>query len=187
MAESKSYSVTLELVNGVDVKVVSNKITVKGPKGEVVRTFTNPRVDILTDGKNVIIKTKEGMRAVKQDKTYVYTYQAHVKNMIYGVIESYEAKLKICSGHFPMQVTADANTVSIKNFLGEKLPRKARIHVPAKVVIKGDIIEVTGIDKDAVAQTAGSIEQATRITNRDRRIFQDGCFIIQKPGAKHDK
>ena len=49
-------------------------------------------------------------------------------------------------------------------------------------VIKGDIIIVEGIDKELAGQTAARIEQSTRITNKDRRVFQDGCYITDKAG-----
>ena len=185
MVQIKNYTAILDSKPGVEIKVQTNSVTIKGTKGELNRKFTNPRIEITTDGKIVTIRTKEGIKGRQQDKNYVYTYQAHIKNMIRGVTEGYEAKLKICSGHFPMQVTVQDNMLQIKNFLGEKVPRKSKIQNLVKVIIKGDIIEVTGIDKEAVAQTAASIEQLTRITNRDRRIFQDGCYIIQKPGENN--
>ena len=37
-----------------------------------------------------------------------------------------------------------------------------------------------GSDRDGVAQTAANIEQATIVRNRDRRIFQDGIYLIEK-------
>ena len=50
-----------------------------------------------------------------------------------------------------------------------------------KVNIQGDIIIVEGLEIEKVSQTAARIEQATRLTKVDRRVFQDGCFIIEKP------
>ena len=85
-----------------------------------------------------------------------------------------------------MNVTVDSSNVMIKNFLGEKVPRKARILDGVKVQVQGDIILVNGLDKEKVGQTAATIEQTTRITNKDRRIFQDGCYIISKPGDEND-
>ena len=106
--------------------------------------------------------------------------------MIKGSSQNHVYTMKICSGHFPMNVTVDSSNVMIKNFLGEKVPRKARILDGVKVQVQGDIILVNGLDKEKVGQTAATIEQTTRITNKDRRIFQDGCYIISKPGDEND-
>jgi large subunit ribosomal protein L6 len=41
-------------------------------------------------------------------------------------------------------------------------------------------VTVTGIDKESVGQTAANIERSTTVKNRDRRVFQDGIYLIHK-------
>ncbi len=182
----KEYTTQLEVPQGTEVTVVDNKVTVKGSKGQVERNFSNPRTKIVKEGNLILFRCKEGVKNAHGDKMLMNSFKAHIKNMFEGANKGYSAKLKVCSGHFPMSVTVENGTVVVKNFLGEKVPRKARILDGVKVQVQGDLILVNGLDKEKVGQTAATIEQATRITNRDRRIFQDGCFIISKPGDEDE-
>ena len=68
----------------------------------------------------------------------------------------------------------------IQNFLGERYARKADILETVKVEVKAEIITVTGIDKEKVGQTAANIERATKVKNRDIRVFQDGIYIVKR-------
>jgi len=54
----------------------------------------------------------------------------------------------------------------------------------AEVKIEEQIIIVESPDLELAGQTAASIEKLCKITNRDRRIFQDGIYIYEKPGKK---
>ena len=104
----------------------------------------------------------------------------HIKNLIKGAQNEFEYKLKVVYVHFPMNITVQGKILNIKNFEGEKKPRSANIIDGVKVQVKGQDITVTGNNLEHVSQTAANFEQATRLTNKDRRIFQDGIYISKK-------
>jgi large subunit ribosomal protein L6 len=81
-----------------------------------------------------------------------------------------------------MNVKVQGDKFVIDNFLGEKYPRKAKILKNVTVEVKGQDVTLKGIDKEIVSQTAAIIEQITKITNRDLRVFQDGIYITEKDG-----
>ena len=51
-----------------------------------------------------------------------------------------------------------------------------------KVEVKGDSITITGVDREKIGQTVANIERATRVKNRDVRVFQDGVYRTSKGG-----
>lgn len=168
----------IEIPEGVEVKAENNVLIVKGPKGELTREFRSKFISVSASDKIILL----AKNATKREKTMINTFRAHIKNMLKGVVEPHKYELKICSGHFPMNVTLKDKELSIKNFLGEKVPRTTKIIEGVNVKLEGDIIYVEGIDIEKCGQCAANIEKATRITNRDRRIFQDGIWITSKPG-----
>ena len=81
-----------------------------------------------------------------------------------------------------MNVSVKGLKLVVKNFIGEAVPRTLLFKEGATVKVEGDIIIVTGINKEIVAQAAASVEQLTRRVGFDRRIFQDGIYIVEKDG-----
>lgn len=162
---------------GVDVSIGGKRIRVAGEKGELNLDFFNPRVKIVKENNKIFFMSD---KATRREKRIIGTFKAHVNNMIKGVREGFEYRLKICASHFPMNVSIDGKAVVIKNFLGEKIPRKAKILEGVDGKIDGDQIILTGISRENVGQTAANIEKSCKIGKRDRRRFEDGIYIISK-------
>ncbi len=80
-----------------------------------------------------------------------------------------------------VEVNKNKNILLIKNFLGEKKPRVAKILPGVEVNIEKNIITISSPNKELAGQTSANFEKATHVRNRDRRKFQDGIFIIKKP------
>ncbi len=107
--------------------------------------------------------------------------------MLRGVTEGHTYKLKVCSGHFPMSVSVKEGVLEVKNFIGEKVPRRLMIKDGVTVTAEGDVIVVTGHDKERVGNQAAAIEQLMRRPGFDRRIFQDGIYLTEKDGKEVPK
>ena len=167
----------IELKPGVTAQLEGNLLKIKGPKGEASRTFVHPKIAVSLEGNKIVLFAP---KSTKREKTMMGSFESHIVNLVKGVQELYVYKLKICSGHFPMNVSVTGNEVVIKNFLGEAVPRKVGIMKGAEVKVNGEEIVVSSVDIEVAGQTAAKIESACKITNRDRRIFQDGCYITQK-------
>ncbi len=165
----------------MEVNITGNSIEVKGKAGENKRKFELGAIEIKKENNEIVLNCK---KATKREKKVMNTIAAHIKNMIKGAQEKFEYKLKICFNHFPITIEIKENEAIIKNFLGEKVPRKARLPKGAEVKIDGQIITVTSVDKGLAGQVAANFEKATRIRAHDRRVFQDGIFMITKAGRE---
>jgi large subunit ribosomal protein L6 len=163
---------------GIEVKVDKGLVFVKGKNGEVSKKLQGQHISIEERDNNIVISSKKN---TKREKMLIGTFKSHIKNMLKGVKDVYIYKLKICSTHFPMTASVSNNEFVLQNFLGEHVPRAFKIIKGVSVKIHGQEITVESPDKEQAGQTAASIEQLCRIADKDRRVFQDGIYIISKP------
>lgn len=177
----KELKKEIRIPDGVEARIDGRRIIAKGPRGENSRIFSYPEFKVLFEGDKIILLCEN---ATKREKTMIGTYSSHINNLLAGVKQGFDYKLKICSGHFPMNVSVKDDKVMISNFMGEKVPRKAKISNGVDVKVEGDMIIVSGYDKEKVGQSAANIELATRRPGFDKRIFQDGCYIVSKSGRE---
>jgi large subunit ribosomal protein L6 len=168
---------TVEIPENVDGFLDGRILTIKGEKGELTRDFSHAPIKIELDGKIVTIQASWPR---KKETALVGTVSSHIQNMIKGVTTGFTYKLKIVFSHFPITVKVVGNQFTISNFTGERNPRKAKIMGASKVVIKGDDVIVQGISLEDVSQTAANIQNSTKITNKDPRVFLDGIYIYEK-------
>jgi len=168
---------TVAIPDGLKASLAGAKLTVEGPKGKVAREFRSPGASITVKGKDVHIATQGVRRA---DRALVGTWAGHLRNMFDGAAHGLEYKLKIVYTHFPIKAQVKGPKFVIENFLGEKDARTVDLLPGVKADVKGDLVSLVGPDVEALGMCAGRIEQATKIRDRDPRVFQDGIYIIAK-------
>lgn len=175
----------IEIPLGYSIELVKKP----GPTYSIKISFENKNLNReFKVGKKIIIEKDQNFliikanKATRKEKRIIKTIKSHIKNMIVGLKQPWLYKLEICYSHFPITVLIDKEKkqIVIKNFFGETKPRIVKLLDEVDVEIKGNIIEVRSCDKELAGRQAALIEGATRITNRDRRIFQDGIWIIEK-------
>ena len=165
---------------GINIELIENKLKMSKENKELnlkIHQFVNVR----NDGNKIIITTKRSRRT---EKRLFGTTKAHIKNMIKGLIEGFTYKLKIVNVHFPINVSHDktSNELIVKNFLGEKKDRRIKLDKDVSIKIENDTIEVGSFNIEKAGQVATNIEKGTKVRKKDRRVFQDGIFIVEKPG-----
>jgi len=164
---------------GVNASVSEDGVvTIKGPKGSVSREFTSTFLQLLEDGNDLIVRVDMPRR---KQRALAGTWNAHLNNMIKGVTDGFTYHLKAFYSHFPMTMAVKGKIFVVNNYFGERVPRNADILSGVEVKVNNKVeVVVSGIDKENVGQTAANIEKCATVKNRDRRVFQDGIYLINK-------
>lgn len=165
---SRVINMVIKIPDNVSISVDGCRIKAKGPFGEVEKIISS-EVELKQDADTI---------SLSGSKRMVNTTEGILKNMLNGVTSGYKQKLKIVFAHFPITVEVKGKDIIIKNFLGEKQPRIAKLVGTVKLEIKGQDVTVSGADKDAVGQTIANIRAATKIKEKDGRVFQDGFYPV---------
>ncbi len=160
----------VSIPDGVNVKVDGLAVEVSGPAGKQKRSFAMRGVGIKHEGKEL---------TVSGPAREANTLSAHLANMLKGSKEGFKIKLKAIYAHFPISVEVKGKDILIKNFVGEKQPRKAKVCGDTKVDAKGAEVNVSGPSIEDVGQTVANIRSATKIRKRDSRVFQDGIYPFE--------
>ncbi|CAD5120422.1 DgyrCDS8989 [Dimorphilus gyrociliatus] len=173
---------TVKAPEGVELRVKSRRVTVKGPRGTLHREFKHLAVDIRQISKREIIVEK--WFGIRKELAAVRTVCSHVENMIKGVTMGYKYKMRSVYAHFPINVViSESNSmVEIRNFLGEKFTRRVRMLKGVSCVaskVKDEFI-LEGNDIELVSRSAALIQQSTTVKNKDIRKFLDGVYVSEK-------
>lgn len=179
---------------GVEVVIKARKVYVKGPRGELTRTFKHQNLDICLEGASMASEdakvTVTKWFGKRKEIACIRTISAHIENMITGVTQGFRYKMRFVYAHFPINVTikddpsrSNASNVEIRNFLGEKRVRIVPMASGVQVVRSSDVkdqLVFEGNDINAVSQSCADIFCATRVREKDIRKFLDGIYVSEK-------
>ena len=181
MPKLDHISHSIALPEGASASLDGDVITVSKDGQSLSREFRHHKVEVRAVNGDLEVFVNLPRRS---DKALAGTWAAHLRNMALGIDEGFEYRLKAVFSHFPMSLKVDGKQMIINNLFGEKVPRVAKLpwspaEVEVRVENKTDVV-VRGADREKVGQTAANIERACRIKKRDRRVFQDGIYIVSK-------
>jgi len=169
----------IEIPAGISCETVGRLIKCTKDGTTLMREIENSEIEAKVSGNKIVLTCSKGNRT---HNMVMQSLVAHIRNLFIGLQEKFTYILEACNVHFPMTLKVEGTQLSINNFLGEKTPRYASIMPGSNVEIKGQKITVVSYDISLAGQTAANIEKATKVRNRDRRVFQDGIYIVTKPG-----
>ncbi len=143
----------IEILDGVEVNISAESISVKGKLGELSMNY-NPAITIGQEDNKILVSRPSDE---KEHRELHGLYRALVANMIEGVANGYKKELQLVGVGF----TADANK---GNFLLLNLGFSHPIYFEKPEGIKFETpnattIIITGIDKQAVGQVAAKIRE----------------------------
>jgi large subunit ribosomal protein L6 len=172
----------IEIPEGLVASLEGDEIVMKKGDKELRRKL-DPRFEVKVEGSKVMLNSS---KTTRREKRMFGTVKAHIRNMIRGLTEGFKYELEVANVHFPMNVSYDkeSNDLVVKNFLGEKKDRRIRLTEDVDVNVNKNIVEVTSHNIERAGQAATNIEKGTRVRNKDRRIYQDGIYIVKKPGRE---
>jgi len=171
----------IPLNDGIGAIIEDGLVTLTKDGKTLSRNFKHNRVSVFEE--DGVIKVHCSLPR-RSEKAIAGTWAAHLRNMVRGLDEGFEYRLKAVFSHFPMTLKVEGNKFTITNMLGEKVPRIAKLpwspsEVEVRIENKTDIL-VSGPDREKVGQTAANIEKACKVKKRDPRVFQDGVYITSK-------
>ncbi len=143
----------IALPNKVEVKVQKTTVTVKGPKGELVETFS-PDMTIKVENNEIVIERPTDLR---HHKALHGLTRSLLSNMVQGVSEGFRKTLRIEGVGY--QAAVQGKNLQLK--LGHshdvvvEPPENISFDVPKDS--RGTIIHIDGIDKQTVGQIAANV------------------------------
>lgn len=166
----------IEIPAGVTVTANNGHVTVKGPKGELSRTF-NPDITISIE-ENVINVTRPS--DVKEHRALHGTTRAVIANMVEGVSKGFERNLELIGVGYRAQKQGKKLVLNVGySHPVEIEPEEGlEIEVPANTKIS-----VKGADKERVGALAANIRGVRPPEPyKGKGIRYEGEFVRRKEG-----
>lgn len=137
---------------GVGVKIEGSQVTIKGSKGTLVDTF-HPDMSISTDNGTVMVERPSDE---KEHKSLHGLTRSLLANMVTGVTEGYSRSLELVGVGYRVQQSGKGIKLSV--MLSHEVDYQPAEGV-AIAVEGNNLIHVSGIDKQAIGQTAAEIKK----------------------------
>ena len=137
--------------NGVEVKIGTDVVEVKGPKGSISTPVCSLLKYELTDGHVVITRQEES----RQSRAQHGLRRTLLANCIEGVTKGFSKSLEVIGVGY--RVAVKGNMVEMA--LGFSHPVIMELPEGIKASVDGQVLTLSGVDKELVGETAARIRR----------------------------
>lgn len=147
---SRLGKIPVQIPDGVTVNLKESEITVKGPKGELKRTFPS-QVNVKIEDKHILVARNDDSTTSNMNQGLL---RALINNMVLGVTTGFKKELVLEAREYKAQLEG----TGLKLSLGFSHP----VIIKAPEGIKFDLesekkVAISGRDKELVGQMAAEI------------------------------
>lgn len=167
----------IPIPQGVQVDIKGSHVTVKGPKGELSRSFNPDMTIALQDGQIVVTRPTDN----RQHRALHGLTRALLANMVTGVTEGYRKDMEINGVGYRAEMQGD----NLVLYVGFSHP--VEIVPPSGITLgienRGKTVVVEGIDKELVGEMAARLRRVRPPEPyKGKGIRYVGEYVRQKAG-----
>lgn len=172
---SRIGKMPVPIPSGVNVTISGQKVTVKGPKGQLEEVVPEP-ITVKQDGDAVVVNRPDES---KKSKSLHGLSRSLINNMVVGVTDGYLKKLEVVGVGY--RANAKGNTLEL--IVGLTHPINYEIPKGVDVKVERNEITVSGIDKKLVGEVAATIRRFKKPeVYKGKGIRYVGEFVRRKVG-----
>lgn len=161
---------------GVEVAIDGTTVTVKGPKGELSRTF-QPSMTITQEGSEIIVTRPDDTR---ESKSFHGLTRTLIANMVEGVSKGFSKKLQMVGVGYRATLKGKDLEMSLgySHPVFVEAPENITFEVPSQTEVV-----VSGPDKEQVGQVAADIRKWRKPEPyKGKGIRYEGEYVRRKVG-----
>jgi len=168
---------SIQIPEGVEVKIEGNAVSVKGPKGELQREV-RPEIKVAIEGKEILVSPS---KETKRTNAFWGLTRTLIFNMIEGVKDGYEKKLEIQGVGYKANLEGEELVLQVGFSHLVKIEKIEGISFS----VDKNIITVSGIDKQLVGQVSAKIRAVKPPEPyKGKGIRYQGEYVRRKTGKK---
>lgn len=171
----------ITIPSGVEVKVTGDIVEVKGPKGSLQEKL-HPLVSLELNENSMQVKVKDEEN--KSQRALWGLFGSLIRNMVTGVTTGFTKQLEI--NGVGMKYAVAGNKVNLN--VGFSHPVEFAIPAGIEIAVQGNVMTVSGIDKQLVGETAAQIRRIKKVEPyKGKGIKYVGEQFVKKAGKAAGK
>lgn len=177
---SRIGKLPIEIPAGVTVAVKDNKVTVKGPKGQLEQSFLSDLTVEVKDNQVVVTRPTDD----KMHRAHHGLVRALIHNMVVGVSEGYKKELELVGVGFRATSTGQVLELALgySHAIYLKLPPEVKVEAKSERN-KNPLILLESCDKQLLGQICAKIRTLRKLEPyKGKGIKFVGEYVRRKSG-----